>query len=682
MRHTLYLRCLLVAGLFLASVWLGVPNAAPGAARSHAAPTPRRPDGRPPISPENAGRLAELARLGNGAAGEVILSPDGGLLAVASSLGVYVYDAVTLHIIRLLETDDRVVGLDFSPDGTTLAVGLAGQVQLWWAPDGGLQRRLQGCPGYAATFSPDGRTLAAGGRVAGERGRFVGLLCLWQVSDGTILHRMQGQSPWGFQVNSVAFSPDGQLVASNYDDDTVRVWHVADGSPAYTLTGHSKDVLSVAFSPKGTLLATGSEDGSVRLWQASYGAVLLSLDQQAEVRRVTFSSDGEGLIVEVRDGPARLWRVADGAFLGNPVSKRVPAGYRLISGKEGAQLVLTHSGGALRLWRVVDGTPLGTLQGHYAAPVNALAFAPDGATLASATANMIWLWQIADLVRLRTLEGHPYWVTGLAFSPDGARLLSASLVGASPIRPAMLRLWRVADGEPVWTFRNLMPTGRSIALSPDGKTYAFSIGRNVELRYAADQTPLHSLTEHKERVGPLAFSPLGSPLAVGDGPVVRLWRVTDGLLQHTLRGCKTDLLSLAFSPDGRLLAGGAAGEICVWRMSDGLLLYRLQGRFQWVSDLAFSPDNELLAGAGYDRTIRLWQAKDGTLLRVLTGHTDTILSLAFSPDGRLLASGSEDGTARLWGVPYCLTCAHIETTEPDRPDWPVRCCARTTGVCK
>ena len=649
MRHRSYLQCLLVA-----AVWLSAPNAAPGAAHSQNAPTPQRPAVWPPITPENAGRVAELARLGNGWAGQVRLSPDRRLLAVASSLGVYMYDAVGLQAVRLIETQSPVQALDFSPDGTKLVVGLTGfgsPVELWRLPEGTRLHRLYGCPGRATTFSPDGLMLAAGGRVAGESGRFRGLLCVWRVADGTLLRTLEGErSPWGFEVNSVAFSPDSRLIASTYEDNTVRVWRIADGAPSQTLSGHSKPINSITFSPSGTLLASGSEDGTLRLWRLRDGALLHSLDQQRSVQRVTFLPSGESLLAEVQHGPARLWRVTDGAFLGYLPAGRALTRYQLIDGKDGTRLALTRSGGLLRLWRVPDGVPLGTLKGYYVAQVGALTFAPDGATLASASANAVWLWRMADLVRLRTMEGHPYLVSDLAFSPEGTHLLSASLIGGSPVQPAMLRLWQIADGEPVWTYRGVMPLGRNVAFSSDGKLLAFSIGQEVQLRRIADQALLRSLTGHKERTGPLAFSPSGATLAVGDGPLVRLWRVSDGQLQLSLRGCETDVLSLAFSPDGTQLAAGAAGEICLWRVSDGLLLYTLRGRYRWVWSLAFSPDNKLLASAGYDGNMRLWQVTGGTLLRVLTGHKDTILSVAFSPDGSLLASGSADGTIRLWGV--------------------------------
>jgi dipeptidyl aminopeptidase/acylaminoacyl peptidase len=78
-------------------------------------------------------------------------------------------------------------------------------------------------------------------------------------------------------VNSVAFSPDGSLIASASTDATIRLWRVSDGVLLRTLTGHTSDVNSVAFSPDGNLIASASSDNTVRLWRVSDGVLLRTL---------------------------------------------------------------------------------------------------------------------------------------------------------------------------------------------------------------------------------------------------------------------------------------------------------------------------------------------------------------------------------------------------------------------
>ncbi len=180
------------------------------------------------IAPENAGRVTQLARWGKGVIGQVAWSPDGRRLAVASSLGVYLYDAETLQQVRFMESDAWVTSVAFSPDGALLASG---------AWDNTVR--------------------------------------LWRVADGAPLRTLEGHTD---RVWSVAFSPDGALLASGSGDGTVRLWRVADGAPLRTLEGHTDWVWSVAFSPDGALLASGSGDGTVRLWRVADGALLRTLE--------------------------------------------------------------------------------------------------------------------------------------------------------------------------------------------------------------------------------------------------------------------------------------------------------------------------------------------------------------------------------------------------------------------
>ena len=199
----------------------------------------------------------------------VSFSPDGQTLASGSSdETVRLWDVSEGTLRHTFEGHaDEVNSVSFSPDGQTLASGSSDEtVRLWDVSEGTLLRTLPICAKVnSVAFSPDGKTLANGH----DSGRWKEDIHLWDVATGTFLRALEIPGPDYpyFDVNSVSFSPNGQILASGVDDGPVHLWDVATGTLLHTFEGHLADVNSVAFSPDGLTLASASDDGQILLWR-------------------------------------------------------------------------------------------------------------------------------------------------------------------------------------------------------------------------------------------------------------------------------------------------------------------------------------------------------------------------------------------------------------------------------
>jgi WD40 repeat protein len=566
-----------------------------------------------------------------------VFSPDGKTLATGSEdRTVRLWDVPTHRLLAPLA--DATTPAIFSPDGSTLATGGsdATVVKLW---DVRTRRPLAQLPGPGSSsvlyvaFSPDGNILATTG--GSDR-----TVLLWDTRTHRQLATLTDQT--GI-VQSVAFSPDGNTLATGDNDAAVQLWDVRAHRQLATLTGHTGTVRSIAFSPDGTTLATGSDDRTVRLWDVQARRALLILyGHTGAVNSVAFSPGGDTLATGGEEATVRLWDMQAGRPLAALTGGRGSGSDVAFS--PGGQILATPGSDdhTIRLWDARTHRPLAALTGHTDS-VQSMSFSPDGNTLATGSADRtVRLWDARTHSLLATLTGHTGSVNSVVFSPDGKTLATGSYVDQT------VRLWDVQTHRQLATLTSSLGT---VAFSPDGSTLATgNMDGAVRLWDARTHSPLATLTGHTGMVSSMAFSPDGKTLATGSWDrTVRLWDVRTHRSLATLTGHTDSVQSVAFSPNGTTLASsGRDDAVRLWDLHTHSLLATLTGHTSIVWSVVFSPDGNTLATGSDDATVRLWDVRTHRQLAALTGHTRVVRSEVFSPDGNTLATSSDDATVRLW----------------------------------
>ncbi|MEE3717986.1 NB-ARC domain-containing protein [Tumidithrix elongata RA019] len=529
-------------------------------------------------------------------------------------------------------------------------------------------------------------------------------LAIWQAHlRGANLHQVNfshadfSQSVLGetfVNVNAIAFSPDGQQLASGESRGQIHLWQVGSGKNLLEIDGHTDIIFAIAFSPDRNYLASGSLDQSVKLWNVKTGACeKILLESTGGISMLAFSPDGKTLACSCGDRTIRVvnfitgecTRVLEGhtnipraiafhpkePFLASCGLDRTIRIWDLERGKEiqaieqehevytvafnpaGTLLASAGEDGKITILKRKDNTKKNTqvwefahcLEGH-TNRLWSLAFSPDGHSLASAGDDFtIRIWDVEDRECLRNWIGHQSRIWAVAFSPDGNILASGS-------EDKSIKFWNPENG---YCLQNIQ--GHSNAIAPFG----FRAQQVYTLNYD-EQTigvwDIHTgncdrtFSTHAMNSLQTALSPDGSLVVSASlEHTAEIVDVKSGTSVATLKGHTTWIREAIFSPDGTWIATASGDKTAkIWEIGTGKCIHTLAGHSMPLQAIAFSPDSKILATGAWDAAIGLWDVDSGACLGMLQGHRDRIASLSFHPDGQMLASGSRDATIRLWDI--------------------------------
>ncbi|RKU20481.1 hypothetical protein C6501_00155 [Candidatus Poribacteria bacterium] len=635
-----------------------------------------------------------ITRFGKGYVFNFAYSPDGTCLALASTIGVWLIDVATGEEINLLTGHTGhltghtyyVGDVVFSPDGKTLVSLSNGYhdddaIHLWDAVTGESKAVLtEGI--NSPIFSPDGKTLASSGG---------GVIHLWDGATGELKRTLKRHTA---PVKTLAFNPDGSILASGGIDEVIRFWDVTTGELQLTFAAHANVVDSLKYSPDGEVLVSQGGDNNVCLWNAQTGEflrILTTKDASSHGLDIDFSKDSKTLVSVNSDETVRLWNPHTGEQLKTIKQDREleevqfsPDG-RIFACSE------CYGEATVLLFDADTGALLHDLKmpGH-ADWVTDFLFSPDGQTLAVKTCDEIYFWDVNTGELEKTITGYSDFVSSIVYSPDGKTLASLDDI---------VRIWDLDTQKLIKTLstKTLSVKGsiRAIAYSPDGETLACgTMDKTIVLWNVSEWKKRGVLKGHTNGVSSVVFSPDGQTLASGSwGRIIRLWNPHTGASLNMLTGHTDGILDLAFSPDGTTLASGDYdGTIHFWDVATGELLNTIKmetdvdvcsidfspdGTTLVIADdtlkikfwdvstaqqksithleakgyyAVLSPDGNTLASADTADAIFLWDVATGKLLKTLKGHISNINSIAFSPDGKTLASCCRDSTVILWDL--------------------------------
>jgi WD40 repeat protein len=494
----------------------------------------------------------------------------------------------------------------------------------------------------SVAFSPNGHLIATGSSN--------GIIKLWSVN-GYLLKTLKGHKEG---VSIIAFSPDGKTIASGSDDKTIKLWNL-DGQELQTFKGHQLNSFSaITFTSDEQSISVVSSDGSITLWSRD-GKKVQTLREKMPFSdslgtTVAFSPDKQTIAVVVNEnGGVELQNLSGQKLraLGNQqrigVAGSIEAPNPRITFSSDGQVIAVNIWETIKLYRR-DGLELQTWRGQPGEIGTAIAFSPNGQMIATGYSDgSVKLW-FRQGQKPKVLHRHRN-VKSLAFSPDGQTIAA----GGDDDR---VNLWN-RNGRELKTLLAGESSIMSLAFSSNGKVIATPSDKSIKL-WSLDGQELHILREHQSSISSIASSPDGQVIASAswDG-AIKLWS-RNGRELKTWDGNQGGIQSMKFSPDGQMIVtGGKNGTVKLWNR-DGQELRswnaHLGGFEGGVSSVAFSPNGRTIAsGSWWDGVVKLW-SKTGQELKTLRGHRHPVSSVTFSPNGQLVVSGSWDGTVRLWNL--------------------------------
>ncbi|PVF92871.1 WD40 repeat-like protein [Serendipita vermifera] len=509
--------------------------------------------------------------------GCVAYSPDGRSVASGGKDGIIqIWDVYTGTEVRKLSAENagNVEYVTYSPNSPYIAFATTDKTTIFSPTDikrlyplvgicdikTGNQLResfkVKGQDQHCVAYSPDGSYIAYGSR---------GTIQIREAETGNFIREIAGRD----KILSIAYTPDGRRVVSGSKKDTVQVWDVQTGNQVgQTFEGHKDEVTSVACSLDGRFVVSGSLDKTLRIWgiQAGYQGSAAPQGHTSKVMSVAYSPNSRYIVSGSADETVRIWEVETGNPVGHPLEGHTDI-VRCVAWSPNDQNDQNIASGSddktIRIWDT-NGNPIGgPLNGKVGAPLS-LAYSPDGRYIVSGfKGGSILIWDVeARCLSRKFSQGHDNPVLYVTYSPDGLQVACGSIDGK-------IRIWSVDQDDPVHV---LSAEPRQavdyIKFSLDGTVLSHDWGNRLR-KWAVKEGKMDELLMQKTGViRGVAYSPDDRYIACGSTQGIAIWDIETGERVHgPFKGHTNMTRTIRYSPDGQsVVSCGEDNTIRIWRV--------------------------------------------------------------------------------------------------------------------
>ncbi len=566
-----------------------------------------------------------IVRLGRGIIYDIKYSQDGSKFAVATSIGIWIYDALTGRELKFLNTPSNLIKIiEFSPDDNIIAGASSDEVLLWNMDTEKLSTTLPAPKGIKILyFSVDGSKLTCIGNE--------GQIRVWNLmAEKTNMEfkdiKFGSEYLKGSSSYSFAISPDRHLLAAVFYAQRTyqfRVWNINTGKYIRAAAGDWGYGSKLVFSPNSKFLASVRGFRSIGIWEVG-----------TDSREETFiGSSHSGIVTLVFSPKGKFLAAANrvGVRLYNKAIARHPP-WTLLERNDGFPLILNKGKSDIYL----------------------LAFSPDEGTLLAVSSNgTISAWNTITWDQAFSITEHPSYIKGLKFTKkDGT--LTNTLTSYSGFRNIRIQLWDLNLGKQLKA-EYLDVRGSGVVEPYGGTVVSTNNDGTIKVWDVKTKKPI-AILKGQPTADPynrLTISHGGEIVASGGKDTfVRVWNTRNlkqNTPQFTLKGHTSPIENLTFSPDGKTLASSSYDTtnrkyiIRLWNMTNGKLLSNITPNKNIVKTLAFSPDGKILVTASGDDSLRLWNITNATQISVIKNQKG-VSTIQFAPDGKTLVIGKWNGT--------------------------------------